>query len=50
LQNKEQRYIAYRKTALLLGYWQRTQLPDCTVAAIRQACHSRPSHAMHAPL
>ena len=36
-QNREQRWCAYTKIARLLGYWQRTQLPDCAVAAVRRA-------------
>ena len=31
----------YREVARLLGYWQRTELPHCAVARIRQAWPER---------
>lgn len=31
------RYEAYREVAHMLKYYQRTRLPDCAVALIRQA-------------
>ena len=48
--NREQ-HCAYIKTARLLGYWQRTWLLDCAVAAVRQAWPDGwPIHRLHRSL